>query len=175
MNRKILFILLVTLVVLIGIQQSVANGFIHGKFKEQYDVSGTKLDSCKLCMASTSPPVSRNEYGMDLRNDSDFNRNNPLQAMKNIESLDSDGDGFINIDEITSSTFPGNASDFPAGPSPELISAPHEEPTKTPTKTPAQTPVQEDTEPKSTNAVTAFATLSMFVAVYFLIVRKKEE
>ena len=74
MNRKILFILLVTLTALIGAHQSVANTFIHGKFTARYDVSGTKLDSCKLCMASTSPPVSWNEYGTDLRSDTDFSR-----------------------------------------------------------------------------------------------------
>ena len=170
MNRKILFILLVTFVALIGAHQSVANSFIHGKFTAQYDVSGPKLDSCKTCMASTSSPVSWNEYGTELRSDTDFSRDNPLQAMKNIESLDSDGDGFTNLEEIQSSTFPGDADDFPA-PSPELISAPDE----TPTKTPTQTPVQEETEPVSTNTVTAFATLVMFVAVYFLAIRKKEE
>ena len=169
MNRKILFILLVTLVAIIGTYQSVANSSIHDKFTAQYGVSGTKLDSCKLCMASTSSPVSWNEYGTDLRSDSDFNRNNPLQAMKNIESLDSDGDGFTNIDEIQSSTFPGDTNDFPP-PSPELISAPHEDPPEI-----TQTPVQEETEPVSTNTVTAFATLSMFVVVYFLAVRKKGE
>ena len=170
MNKKILFILLVTLVALIGAHQSVANSSIHGKFTVQYGVSDTKLDSCKLCMASISSPVSWNEYGTDLRSDTDFNRNNPEQAMKNIESLDSDGDGFTNIDEIQSSTLPGDANDFPA-PSPELISAPHE----TPTKILTQTPVQEEAEPVSTNTVTAFVTLSMFLAVYFLTVRKKEE
>ena len=169
MNKKILFILLVTFVVLIGVHQSVANSSIHGKFTAEYGVSGTKLDSCKLCMASTSSPVSWNEYGTDLRSDTDFNRNNPEQAMKNIESMDSDGDGFTNINEIQSSTLPGDADDFPA-PSPELISAPDE---TAPELT--QTPVPEETEPVSTNTVTAFATLSMFAAVYFLAVRKKEE
>lgn len=169
MNRKILFILLLTLVVLMGINQSVANSFIHGKFAAQYDSSGTKLDSCRLCMASTSSPVSWNEYGEDLRGDVDFSRDNPLHAMKNIESLDSDGDGFTNLDEIQSSTFPGDASDVPA-PNPELISAPDEV-----SPEPTQTPVQEKIEPESTNAVTAFASFAMFLVAYSLYIRKKEE
>ena len=167
MNRKILFILLVTFVVLIGAHQSVANSSIYGKFTVQYEVSGTKLDSCKLCMASTSSPVSWNEYGTDLRSDDDFSRNNPGLAMKNIESLDSDGDGFTNIEEIQSATLPGDSGDFPAPPE---TPAPHGTPPEL-----IQTPVPEETEPESTNAVTAFATLVIFVAVYFLAIRKKEE
>lgn len=100
MNRKILFILLVTLIALIGAHQSVANSFIKEKFTTQYDASGTKLDSCKTCMSSTSSPVSWNEYGTDLRSNADFIRNNPGKAMENIESLDSDGDGFTNIENF---------------------------------------------------------------------------
>ncbi|MFU8766387.1 MAG: hypothetical protein ACNA7I_01750 [Candidatus Methanoperedens sp.] len=166
MNRKILVILVITIMAFAGVQHSLANIFIKGTFTELYDVSGTKLDSCQTCMASTTPPVSWNAYGTDLRSDIDFSRNNPEQAMRNIESLDSDGDGFTNIEEIRNLTFPGDPSDFPVS----------ETPLSTPEDTPArqQTPVPEETETVSTNSVTAFATLVMFAAVYFLAFRKKE-
>lgn len=166
MNRKILVILVITIMAFAGVQHSLANIFIKGTFTGLYDVSGTKLDSCQTCMASTTPPVSWNAYGTDLRSDIDFSRTNPEQAMRNIESLDSDGDGFTNIEEIRNLTFPGDPSDFPVS----------ETPLSTPEDTPArqQTPVPEETETVSTNAVTAFATLVMFAAVYFLAFRKKE-
>src|SRR3990172_1798427 len=45
-----------------------------------------------------------------------------LQALKLIENLDSDGDGFTNIAEINALTFPGNASSFP-GPADTLAPA----------------------------------------------------
>ena len=60
----------------------------------------SRLDTCSTC--HTGPP-SFNAYGTDLSNNAiDF-------AV--IESLDSDGDGLINIDEIHNLTFPGNTSD----------------------------------------------------------------
>lgn len=172
MNRKILIILVITIMAFAGVQQSLANIFIKGTFTELYDVSGTKLDSCQTCMASTTPPVSWNAYGTDLRSDIDFSRINPEQAMRNIELLDSDGDGFTNIEEIRNLTFPGDADDFPVSSTP--LSTP--EATLTPEDTPTQqqTPVPEEIETVSTNAVTAFATLVMFAAVYFLAFRKKE-
>ena len=71
-----------------------------------------------------------------------------IQAMKNIELLDSDGDKFINIDEIHNSTLPGNESDFP------MISI---------------TP-----EPKSAYTIMdGFVTIIMFAIVYFFAIRKK--
>ncbi len=172
MKRKILVILVITAIALAFVQQSMANSVIHGKFTAQYDVSGTKLDSCQLCMASTTAPVSWNEYGMELKSNSDFKDNLEL-AMKNIESMDSDGDGFTNIEEIQGATFPGDASDFPAM-MPEETSTPEAMSTPEVTATIQQTPVMEETEPVSTSGVNAFATLVMFAAVFFL-TRKKEE
>ena len=70
-------------------------------FNSQYGSSGTTLDSCNLC--HTSVP-SLNGYGDDYAGGYNFT---------NIEGLDSDGDGFVNLDEINARTSPGNASSFP--------------------------------------------------------------
>jgi len=70
------------------------------------EIVGTKLDSCTLCHISTNPPAW-NDYGNDYGDhDQDFAA---------IESLDSDGDGVSNVDEIADGTFPGNATDSLGG------------------------------------------------------------
>lgn len=174
MNRKVLVISLITIMItiisLIGIPQVQANKNIFNNFTKNYNVpnvSDAKLNTCKTCMATTSP-ASWNKYGLDLRSDTAFDRNNPIQAMKNIELLDSDGDTFINIDEIHNSTLPGNESDFP------MISITPVQPSPTVTLTQMQTPT--GTEPKSAYTImNGFATIIMFAIVYFLAVRKKRE
>ena len=105
------------IVFLVGVPQVEANRNIFNNFTKLYNVpnaSDAKLNTCRTCMASLPPsPVSWNKYGLDIRSNAAFDRNNSIQAMKNIELLDSDGDKFINIDEIHNSTLPGNESDFP--------------------------------------------------------------
>ena len=116
MNRRILIILFITIVFLIGVPQVEANRNIFNNFSTLYNVSNVsnaKLNTCKTCMASTTTPVSWNKYGLDLRGNAAFDRNNSILAMKKIEPLDSDGDKFINIDEIHNNALPGNESDFP--------------------------------------------------------------
>jgi hypothetical protein len=84
MNKKILVILLITIVSLIGLPQVQANMNIKNNFTTLYNVpnvSEAKLNTCKTCMASTSPP-NWNKYGLDLRGNAAFNRNNPIPAMK---------------------------------------------------------------------------------------------
>ena len=169
MNRKILVILLMTIVFLIGVPQVEANKNIFNNFTKLYNVpnvSDAKLNTCKTCMASLPPsPVSWNKYGLDLKNNTAFDRNNSMQAMKNIELLDSDGDKFINIDEIHNSTLPGNESDFP------MIST---TPVQTsPTVTITQTPA--GTQPKPAYTImNGFATIIMFAIVYFFAIRKRD-
>ncbi len=166
MNRKTFVILLVLTIFLTGVPQAAANRNIFDQFKSAYNASGTKLDTCMTCMATTIPPASWNKYGLDLRSNSAFNRNDPVPAMKNLELLDSDGDGFTNINEIRNSTFPGNASDFPA----TQVSSPTV--TVTATKSPEVTPTM--TEPMSTDTImNAFFTIAMFVGVSFIVIKKR--
>ena len=103
MKRKISFmLLLLVFVTLVSVPNSLANSDINNDFNAIYGTTGSRLDTCSTC--HTGPP-SFNAYGTDLSNNAiDFTV---------IESLDSDGDGFINIDEINNLTFPGNSSDPP--------------------------------------------------------------
>lgn len=66
------------------------------------NIVGTQLDSCSLCHSSGT---NRNPYGSDYQSHS--------HNFTTIESLDSDNDGFSNINEINSLTFPGNSTSFP--------------------------------------------------------------
>ena len=174
MKIKILVILLITKVFLIGIPQVQANKNIFNNFTNSYNVpnvSEAKLNTCKTCMASTSPP-NWNKYGLDLRSNSAFDRNNPIQAMKNIELLDSDGDKFINIDEIHNSTLPGNETDFPAISTITVTAST----TVTPAQTPIPTTTPAGTEPKpSYTIMNGFSTVIMFAILYVFATRKRTD
>jgi len=75
-------------------------------FNSTYGTSATVLNTCTLCHGPSGPP--NNPYG------SAYSSNGHNFA--NIASLDSDGDGFTNLTEITARTFPGNAASKPAAP-----------------------------------------------------------
>jgi hypothetical protein len=67
---------------------------------------GSRIDSCSLCHTGSIPAL--NSYGAAYMS----NGRSPA-ALAAIESLDSDGDGFSNLVEITALTFPGDAADHP--------------------------------------------------------------
>jgi hypothetical protein len=97
--------------------------------------TNSKLNACTLCHVTTSPVVL-NAYGADYKS---HGRN--TAAFTAIQSLDSDGDGFTNLQEITAKTFPGSANDFPAGsPTATRTTAPTGAPTRTPTGVPGGKP-----------------------------------
>lgn len=77
-----------------------------GQFNAKYNTRGSKLDSCLTCHTSQSGGAENmNPYGADFgKNNHDFGA---------VEGLDSDGDGFSNLDEIKATTFPGDANDNP--------------------------------------------------------------
>lgn len=102
------------------------------EFNDKYDTSGSRLDSCMTCHASSSPNAQNlNPYGTD------FGANNHDFAA--VEPLDSDGDGFTNIDEINALTFPGDPEDNPDT-KPEPEPEPEPEPTTTTTTSPSPIP-----------------------------------
>lgn len=79
----------------------------------------TSCDTCHL-----GPPTV-NDFGAEVRNglsqyatapfaDGDFDQY-LAQVLMEIEALDSDGDGFSNLDEIQSGTAPGLPDSFPGG------------------------------------------------------------
>jgi hypothetical protein len=104
------------------------------------DKAGTKVDSCALCHKGGSYVSSwktvtlgscqwchyiygitaphgdvmqtLNAYGTAYNSEYQKTGNQQL-SLKNIEQLDSDGDGTKNIDEIQANTYPGDATDYP--------------------------------------------------------------
>jgi protocatechuate 3,4-dioxygenase beta subunit len=115
MNKKISLVLLLAVIALAGVPQASALPTYKIWFEANYSAAvNSRIDACLLCHVDPDPFSSgntdRNPYGADFgRNGHNFTA---------IEPLDSDGDGFINIDEIHNLTFPGNASDHPVTPTP---------------------------------------------------------
>ena len=76
------------------------------EFNSRYKTSGSHLDTCSTCHASSSPSRDNlNPYGKDFGA-----ANHDFGA---VEPKDSDGDGFSNIDEIRAGTFPGDPNENP--------------------------------------------------------------
>jgi mono/diheme cytochrome c family protein len=81
---------------------AVAKSNFLGDFNTLYGTAGTPLDSCSLC--HTNVPALNN-YGSDWKNNG--------KNFGAIESTDSDGDGWTNIQEIQARTMPGDAASSP--------------------------------------------------------------
>lgn len=90
-------------------------------FNSVYETKGTKLDTCRTCHTSGR---LLNSYGNDAKREFSIMKVSDSQteeepiaafveALKAIEPIDSDGDGYSNAEEITARTFPGNPSDYP--------------------------------------------------------------
>jgi hypothetical protein len=108
------------------------SGIFLGAYAEK---AGTKLDSCTLCHSGGSYVQNGKtvtlgscqwchyKYGYDASGEIEdtlnsygkaYNTNGrSLSALKSIENLDSDGDGYSNKIEIDALRFPGDASDDP--------------------------------------------------------------
>jgi len=105
MIRKALIVLM--LLVVVGLPQVLASTSDLRVFNTEYNTSGTRLDTCTVCHTTGA---NLDQYGMDMSNQTGTTE----KRLTNIEILDSDGDGFSNIDEIQNLTFPGNPADTPA-------------------------------------------------------------
>ncbi|MDD5370418.1 MAG: hypothetical protein PHQ40_15150 [Anaerolineaceae bacterium] len=92
-------------------------------------INGTRLDACALCHTSQVPAL--NPYGAAYKSNG-----RDGTAFGAIENLDSDGDGFSNLQEIQALSFPGNAADVPhATVQPSVTAAPTSQATPFPTPT----------------------------------------
>ena len=151
----------VATVIVAAVALAAAAGAAHAlpayltAFEAQYPAAaGTRIDTCTLC--HTDVPAL-NPYGAAFAAAG--------HEFAPIESADSDGDGFSNLEEITGLSFPGNPNDTPAAvPSvtpTSTAAAETETPTttaaveETPTVTPNETATPVDT---STPAITTSPT-----------------
>jgi hypothetical protein len=94
-------------------------------------LSSSALNTCDLCHTASVPNL--NPFGAAYK----VNGRNSA-ALGLIENLDSDGDGFTNIQEINALTFPGNSASFPAVPT-ATNTPPPSNPTSTLTTLPQPT------------------------------------
>jgi hypothetical protein len=78
-------------------------------FRAKYG-TGITIDNCSLCHPKSNT-ASLNQYA------NDFASANHVFTTA-LENLDSDGDGFTNIAEITARTYPGDATSKPGTPPP---------------------------------------------------------
>ena len=128
--------IIVCIIALLLVAAGVAVSFPNytADFNLVYGTAGTTggntLGSCITCHVNpTGGP--RNSYGTDFAaNGHDF---------LSIQGLDSDGDGFTNIEEILVDSFPGDAASMPVAnqPSPPALTAPPAPATPTAPATPS--------------------------------------
>ncbi len=79
-------------------------------FNTKYATTGSKLDSCDTCHLP-GDTSSWNPYGQAVKGNIGLGIDAALAA---VEPLDSDGDTFTNVAEITARTWPGDATDHPS-------------------------------------------------------------
>ncbi len=119
-------------------------------------IVGSRIDTCNLCHVPNAIP-SLNAYGTDF-----LNHGLNAAALTAIENLDSDSDGFTNIQELRALTFPGDPTDHPqaASATPTATSpsipttAPSNTPTTVPTAVPSNTPTSVPTNAPSNTPTT---------------------
>lgn len=129
-----------------------APGDLSSAVSKYPNIAGSSLQSCDLCHTSSIP--SLNPYGAAYKANG---RNSAAFGM--IENQDSDGDGFSNIQEIHSLTFPGNPASFPSVPTstntPTFTNTPVATKTSSSTSTPTPSRTATPTPTASTIPPTA--------------------
>jgi len=88
---------------------SAAQGDLSSAAAKYPNISSSLLNQCALCHLGYPPNL--NPYGTAYKK---AGRN--TTAFAAIENLDSDGDGFTNLQEIKGLSFPGDSASFPAVP-----------------------------------------------------------
>ncbi len=157
-------ILAMVAVILIRTNVTATPSFL-GLAEAQYPfIVGSRIDTCALCHLSTGVPSASNlnPYGTDF-----LNHGLNAAGLMAIENLDSDGDGFTNIQELRAFTFPGDPNDHPAAntatatPTATRTSLPTTAPSNTPTRTPTRTSTSiPTTGPTATSTPTATASMT---------------
>lgn len=108
MKRKVVS-MIVLLAAIAAIPFVSYGGTAYGPdFRATYPDSAAKLQSCNLCHTASIPGL--NNYGADFVS---YRQGTPQETFRILESLDSDGDGFGNLEEINSGSMPGDVADRP--------------------------------------------------------------
>ena len=137
---------------------SAAPGDLSSIVSKYPILNGSSLQTCDLCHTSSVPNL--NPFGAAYK----ANGRNPA-AFALIENLDSDGDGFTNIQEINALTFPGNPASFPSIPTPTNTAVPTAPSIPTATPTVASIPSATPTVPSVPSTTPTASTTSAFAAV----------
>lgn len=116
--KKLLFLLIVT-VLCVAPRDSRAFSSYKTSFNNRYGTAGTRLDTCLVCHDTSPPGGSFNFYGNAVLNRL-ASGDSIASALANIESADSDGDGFSNLVEIQALKFPGDPNDKPVATAPVI-------------------------------------------------------
>jgi hypothetical protein len=104
-NRGIIWCITFVAMLLL-IPQVMALPIYLKTFEKTYPAAaGSRIDACNLCHNSPEGGDARNPYGLSYASSG--------QIFAAIENTDSDGDGYTNLQEIQSLTFPGDANDHP--------------------------------------------------------------
>jgi hypothetical protein len=110
MSRITLTVSLILAITIGNFNIAYAVSSYTNSFNNFYGTSGTNkgstLGSCITCHNQSNGNGGTNNYGRDYRN--------YAHSYATIEQIDSDGDGFTNVEEITTGYFPGNSSSHPA-------------------------------------------------------------
>jgi hypothetical protein len=136
--------------------------FLSSAVAKYPNIAASSLNNCTLCHTASIP--SLNPYGSAYK---DNGKNSAAFGL--IEGLDSDGDGFTNLQEINALTFPGDPASFPAVPTATNTAVPTNtsipEPTTTsvpdPTNTPIPTVGTDPTATPTTPSTSASATTGL--------------
>ncbi|MCE8425739.1 MAG: hypothetical protein J5U17_08185 [Candidatus Methanoperedens sp.] len=104
-NREIIWCIAFAAMLLLAPQVMARQNYLS-TFETTYPAAaGSRIDACNLCHNSPEGGDARNSYGLSYASSG--------RNFAAIETADSDGDGWTNLQEIKSLTFPGDANDHP--------------------------------------------------------------
>ena len=116
MKKKGIIVLLICTIIaplmLAGVAEARQTFYINLTRDIYPQVEGTKFEEfrCLWCHVEDSAGP-RNPYGLDY--EAEYYVTDVVTAAINIEQIDSDGDGYTNIEELNAATWPGFAEDSP--------------------------------------------------------------
>jgi hypothetical protein len=95
----------------------VAKPAFKSTFYTTYNIKdGSTIAKAKCGLCHIPKTIKLNPYGLDLKKALEAANSKVMtpNILKSVEALDSDNDGFTNIQEITADTLPGDAQSHPA-------------------------------------------------------------